>query len=131
MQSSAVMLSDNLFVHRDSPEDNPSIPFDFTAENQKVSTSRHNVQSKIFLLIFLFLAAYEGDFKHLPGRTQTGRYDSVTGFGSTSTWLASDFGYAQSGGGLRSTQHACLRSGHFLYNVYEVILDDRDVKVSR
>ncbi|XP_016996139.2 NADH dehydrogenase [ubiquinone] flavoprotein 2, mitochondrial [Drosophila takahashii] len=27
--------SDNLFVHRDTPEDNPNIPFEFTAENKK------------------------------------------------------------------------------------------------
>uniref|UniRef100_A0A1Q3FI13 Putative ubiquinone oxidoreductase ndufv2/24 kd subunit n=1 Tax=Culex tarsalis TaxID=7177 RepID=A0A1Q3FI13_CULTA len=33
--SSSVRLSDNLFVHRDSPEDNPSIPFEFTEENKK------------------------------------------------------------------------------------------------
>lgn len=36
IQSSAKLLSDALFVHRDSPEDNPSIPFDFTPENHKV-----------------------------------------------------------------------------------------------
>jgi len=34
-QSSSSVLSDNLFVHRDSPEDNASIPFEFTAENKK------------------------------------------------------------------------------------------------
>lgn len=28
-------MSDNLFVHRDTPEDNPSIPFDFDADNKK------------------------------------------------------------------------------------------------
>jgi hypothetical protein len=33
-------MSDNLFVHRDTPEDNPNIPFEFTAENQKVRISR-------------------------------------------------------------------------------------------
>lgn len=36
IQSSPYLLSDALFVHRDSPEDNPSIPFDFTPENHKV-----------------------------------------------------------------------------------------------
>lgn len=36
IQSSSQLLSDALFVHRDSPEDNPSIPFDFTPENHKV-----------------------------------------------------------------------------------------------
>lgn len=29
--------SENLFVHRDTPEDNPDIPFEFTPENKKVS----------------------------------------------------------------------------------------------
>jgi NADH dehydrogenase (ubiquinone) flavoprotein 2 len=32
---SASNLSDNLFVHRDTPEDNPNIPFEFTEENKK------------------------------------------------------------------------------------------------
>ena len=31
-------MSDHLFVHRDTPEDNPSIPFEFTEENKKVSS---------------------------------------------------------------------------------------------
>jgi len=34
-QSSAALCSDSLFVHRDSAEDNPTIPFEFTAENKK------------------------------------------------------------------------------------------------
>nr|AFK45219.1 unknown [Lotus japonicus] len=34
-QSSSSVLSDNLFVHRDTPEDNASTPFEFTAENKK------------------------------------------------------------------------------------------------
>ena len=33
--TSSARASDNLFVHRDTPEDNPSIPFDFTDENKK------------------------------------------------------------------------------------------------
>uniref|UniRef100_A0A1A9WZA1 NADH dehydrogenase [ubiquinone] flavoprotein 2, mitochondrial n=1 Tax=Glossina brevipalpis TaxID=37001 RepID=A0A1A9WZA1_9MUSC len=33
--TSAVQSSDNLFVHRDTPEDNPDVPFEFTPENQK------------------------------------------------------------------------------------------------
>ncbi|SPP89919.1 probable NADH dehydrogenase [ubiquinone] flavoprotein 2, mitochondrial [Drosophila guanche] len=33
--TSGVQCSDNLFVHRDTPEDNPNIPFEFTAENKK------------------------------------------------------------------------------------------------
>ncbi|XP_068158675.1 NADH dehydrogenase [ubiquinone] flavoprotein 2, mitochondrial [Drosophila tropicalis] len=33
--TSSVQRSDNLFVHRDTPEDNPNIPFEFTAENKK------------------------------------------------------------------------------------------------
>ncbi len=36
VHSSASRLSDNLFVHRDTPEDNPSIKFEFTEENKKV-----------------------------------------------------------------------------------------------
>lgn len=35
--TSAVQRSDHLFVHRDSPEDNPNIKFDFTPENKKVT----------------------------------------------------------------------------------------------
>ncbi|XP_037938188.1 NADH dehydrogenase [ubiquinone] flavoprotein 2, mitochondrial [Teleopsis dalmanni] len=31
--SSAVVRSDNLVVHRDTPENNPDVPFDFTPEN--------------------------------------------------------------------------------------------------
>jgi len=33
--TSSARASDNLFVHRDTPEDNPNIPFEFTAENKK------------------------------------------------------------------------------------------------
>ncbi|XP_034118599.1 NADH dehydrogenase [ubiquinone] flavoprotein 2, mitochondrial [Drosophila albomicans] len=33
--TSSAQRSDNLFVHRDTPEDNPNIPFEFTAENKK------------------------------------------------------------------------------------------------
>lgn len=32
-------MSDHLFVHRDTPEDNPNIPFEFTEENKKVRWS--------------------------------------------------------------------------------------------
>ncbi|XP_034251047.1 NADH dehydrogenase [ubiquinone] flavoprotein 2, mitochondrial [Thrips palmi] len=35
VQTSSSTLSDNLFVHRDTAEDNPDIPFEFTAENKK------------------------------------------------------------------------------------------------
>ncbi|KAK6634203.1 NADH dehydrogenase [ubiquinone] flavoprotein 2, mitochondrial [Polyplax serrata] len=35
LQTSAVRTSDNLFVHRDSPHDNPDINFDFTSDNLK------------------------------------------------------------------------------------------------
>jgi len=28
-------MSDNLFVHRDTPEDNPNTPFEFTEDNKK------------------------------------------------------------------------------------------------
>ncbi|KAK3917897.1 putative NADH dehydrogenase [ubiquinone] flavoprotein 2, mitochondrial [Frankliniella fusca] len=35
VQTSSSALSDNLFVHRDSPEDNPDIPFEFDANNKK------------------------------------------------------------------------------------------------
>lgn len=33
--TSSAQRSDNLFVHRDTPEDNPNIPFEFSAENKK------------------------------------------------------------------------------------------------
>ncbi|XP_050300990.1 NADH dehydrogenase [ubiquinone] flavoprotein 2, mitochondrial [Anthonomus grandis grandis] len=35
LQTTASLQSDALFVHRDSPEDNPDIPFEFTPENKK------------------------------------------------------------------------------------------------
>ncbi|XP_053606667.1 NADH dehydrogenase [ubiquinone] flavoprotein 2, mitochondrial [Plodia interpunctella] len=35
LQTTANLQHDSLFVHRDSPEDNPNIPFEFTPENQK------------------------------------------------------------------------------------------------
>ncbi|GAB0094461.1 NADH dehydrogenase [Sergentomyia squamirostris] len=35
LQTSATQCSDSLFVHRDTPEDNPNIPFEFTPENKK------------------------------------------------------------------------------------------------
>lgn len=35
--TSSVQRSDNLFVHRDTPEDSQDAKFEFTAENQKVS----------------------------------------------------------------------------------------------
>uniref|UniRef100_A0A023F8J3 Putative ubiquinone oxidoreductase ndufv2/24 kd subunit n=1 Tax=Triatoma infestans TaxID=30076 RepID=A0A023F8J3_TRIIF len=35
IKTSSVILSDNLFVHRDSPEDNPDVKFEFTPENMK------------------------------------------------------------------------------------------------
>lgn len=37
-QTSAAASSDALFVHRDTPEDNPGIKFEFTPENQKVKS---------------------------------------------------------------------------------------------
>jgi len=33
--TSSARASENLFVHRDTPEDNPNIPFEFTPENKK------------------------------------------------------------------------------------------------
>lgn len=36
VHTSAVQNHDSLFVHRDSPEDNPDLIFEFTAENKKV-----------------------------------------------------------------------------------------------
>jgi len=36
LQTTAATQHDSLFVHRDSPEDNPDLPFEFTAENKKV-----------------------------------------------------------------------------------------------
>ncbi|KAJ2943588.1 hypothetical protein O0L34_g16697 [Tuta absoluta] len=35
LQTSSVLQHDSLFVHRDTPEDNPSIPFEFTPDNKK------------------------------------------------------------------------------------------------
>ncbi|CAG9770944.1 unnamed protein product [Ceutorhynchus assimilis] len=35
LQTTSTLQSDNLFVHRDTPEDNPDIPFQFTTENKK------------------------------------------------------------------------------------------------
>lgn len=35
--TSPVQRSDNLFVHRDTPEDSQDAKFEFTAENQKVN----------------------------------------------------------------------------------------------
>lgn len=35
LQTSAVQRHDTMFVHRDSPEDNPDIPFEFNADNKK------------------------------------------------------------------------------------------------
>jgi len=35
LHTSLPILSDSLFVHRDSPENNPDLPFEFTPENQK------------------------------------------------------------------------------------------------
>ncbi|XP_046397828.1 NADH dehydrogenase [ubiquinone] flavoprotein 2, mitochondrial [Ischnura elegans] len=35
LQTSSVALSENLFVHRDSPENNANVPFEFTPENKK------------------------------------------------------------------------------------------------
>ncbi|XP_022903063.1 probable NADH dehydrogenase [ubiquinone] flavoprotein 2, mitochondrial [Onthophagus taurus] len=35
IQTSSTLQSDALFVHRDTKEDNPDIPFDFTPENKK------------------------------------------------------------------------------------------------
>lgn len=35
LQTTSTLQHDSLFVHRDTPQDNPSIPFEFTAENKK------------------------------------------------------------------------------------------------
>ncbi|CAO1427905.1 unnamed protein product [Diamesa hyperborea] len=35
ISKTSTTMSDHLFVHRDTPEDNPSIPFEFTEENKK------------------------------------------------------------------------------------------------
>uniref|UniRef100_A0A182NMW5 Ubiquitin-conjugating enzyme E2 G2 n=1 Tax=Anopheles dirus TaxID=7168 RepID=A0A182NMW5_9DIPT len=43
LSTSTVKMSDNLFVHRDTPEDNPSIPFEFTADNKKASEAILNI----------------------------------------------------------------------------------------
>lgn len=36
LQTTSATQHDSLFVHRDSPEDNPDLPFEFTPENKKV-----------------------------------------------------------------------------------------------
>ncbi|XP_023952189.2 NADH dehydrogenase [ubiquinone] flavoprotein 2, mitochondrial [Bicyclus anynana] len=43
LQTTANLQHDSLFVHRDTPEDNPSIPFEFTAENQKRADALLNI----------------------------------------------------------------------------------------
>lgn len=35
LQTTSSLQHDSLFVHRDTPEDNPDIPFEFSSENQK------------------------------------------------------------------------------------------------
>ncbi|XP_026733486.1 NADH dehydrogenase [ubiquinone] flavoprotein 2, mitochondrial-like [Trichoplusia ni] len=35
LQTSSALQHDSLFVHRDTPEDNPKVPFEFTEANQK------------------------------------------------------------------------------------------------
>ncbi|KAJ8927872.1 hypothetical protein NQ314_019616 [Rhamnusium bicolor] len=35
LQTSSALQHDSLFVHRDTPEDNPDIPFEFTSDNKK------------------------------------------------------------------------------------------------
>ncbi|KAF2898872.1 hypothetical protein ILUMI_07300 [Ignelater luminosus] len=35
LQTSSVLQHDSLFVHRDTPEDNPDVSFEFTPENEK------------------------------------------------------------------------------------------------
>lgn len=52
-QTSAVCQHDTMFVHRDTPEDNPDTPFEFTEENKKV----HNLKVPwlmFYYLIFLY-----------------------------------------------------------------------------
>ncbi|CAH2245146.1 jg16716 [Pararge aegeria aegeria] len=43
LQTTANLQHDSLFVHRDTPEDNPSIPFEFTSENQKRADALLNI----------------------------------------------------------------------------------------
>ncbi|XP_034831253.1 NADH dehydrogenase [ubiquinone] flavoprotein 2, mitochondrial [Maniola hyperantus] len=43
LQTTANLQHDSLFVHRDTPEDNPSIPFEFTAENKKRADALLNI----------------------------------------------------------------------------------------
>lgn len=47
LHTSSALAHDALFVHRDTPEDNPDIPFNFTEENEKVT--------QMFKIIFLIL----------------------------------------------------------------------------
>ncbi|XP_013419850.1 NADH dehydrogenase [ubiquinone] flavoprotein 2, mitochondrial [Lingula anatina] len=39
IHKTAPVLSDKLFVHRDTPENNPDVPFEFTPENMKIAQS--------------------------------------------------------------------------------------------
>lgn len=68
IQSSSLLLSDALFVHRDSPEDNPSIPFDFTPENHKVSIFYKKSYIQLLFLIqnVFFFKASKCYSKNLP-----------------------------------------------------------------
>lgn len=108
-------MSDHLFVHRDSPEDNPNTPFEFNSENQKV---RKLFWLKNFLkFVFLILLANQGDPQHLPRRSQARRDDSTAGPRSASTRLASHRCDAQSRRDLGVAQHASLRSRNLLHDV--------------
>lgn len=68
-QKSSATCSDHLFVHRDTPEDNPNIKFEFTPENQKVielQQSQFVYEIKRFSLV---IAACGSNFGHLPRRS--------------------------------------------------------------
>jgi len=46
-QRSSTVLSDKLFVHRDTPENNPDTPFEFSPENQKRAEAIINIYPKV------------------------------------------------------------------------------------
>ena len=51
---SSASLSDSLFVHRDTPKNNPDVPFEFTKENVEVRLVITFFVSSILLVFSIF-----------------------------------------------------------------------------
>lgn len=51
IQTTTGLQHDSLFVHRDTPEDNPNIPFEFTPENNKVQSTNLN-ENIVYISIY-------------------------------------------------------------------------------